>query len=85
MLGFMDMDGWHYFDSHKEVEDLFWRTFNDTIGEDLGTKGRIISIAREIGILFRYGFRWDEDSQQRIITEEDSGMKYLDAFICQSV
>lgn len=85
VLGFMDMDGWHYFDSYKELENLFWRTFNDTVSEDLGKKGRIISIARKIGILFRYGFRWDKDSQQRIITEEDSGMKYLDAFISQRI
>jgi hypothetical protein len=23
VLGFMDLHGWHYFDSHKELEDLF--------------------------------------------------------------
>ena len=85
VLGFMDMHGWHYIDSHKELEALFWLTFKSTVGEDLEDKWGVIDIARRIGILFRYGFRWDKDLQQRAATEGDSGMKYLDAFLIQGV
>lgn len=60
ILGFMDMNGQHYFNSYKELEDLFWREFN-AVGEDLGKKRRIISIIRKIGILFQYSFRQDKD------------------------
>ncbi|KAF2459212.1 hypothetical protein BDY21DRAFT_301259 [Lineolata rhizophorae] len=81
ILGFMDTHGWHYFDSYQVLEDLFWQTFKDVVGEPLDEKWRAINVARRIGILFRYGFRWDKVSQQRIIIEDDPGMKYLDAFI----
>lgn len=81
ILGFMDRRGWHYFDSYQELEDLFWRSFKDSVGESLDGKWRAIQIARRIGILFRYGSQWDEASRERVIVENDSGMKYLDAFI----
>lgn len=81
ILGFMDRRGWHYFNSYQELEDLFWRSFKDSVGETLDGKWRAIQVARRIGILFRYGFRWDEALQERIIVENDSGMNYLDAFI----
>ncbi|KAF1966825.1 hypothetical protein BU23DRAFT_517258 [Bimuria novae-zelandiae CBS 107.79] len=81
ILGFMDRRGWHYFDSYQELEDLFWRSFKDSVGETLDGKWRAIQVARRIGVLFRYGFRWDEALRERIIVENDSGMKYLDAFI----
>ncbi|KAJ9652598.1 hypothetical protein H2198_008167 [Neophaeococcomyces mojaviensis] len=57
----MDNEGWHYFDNHKEMEDLFWTTFVDEVGA-----GRImqedkerIKLARLVGIALRYGFEWD--------------------------
>jgi hypothetical protein len=81
ILGFMDRHGWHYFDSYQELEDLFWRSFKDSVGETLDRKWRAIQVARRIGILFRYGFRWDEALRERVLVENDSGMKYLDAFI----
>lgn len=81
MLGFMDERGWHYFDRYRELEDLFWRSFEDSVGETLDEKWRAIQVARRIGILFRYDFRWDEASSERVVAENDSVMKYLDAFI----
>ena len=31
-LGYMDSQGWHYLDNHRELEDLFWRTFEQAVG-----------------------------------------------------
>ena len=81
ILGFMDRCGWHYFDDYQKLEDLFWRSFKDAVGETLDGKWRATQVARRIGILFRYGFRWDEALGEKIIVESDSSMKYLDAFI----
>ncbi|KAI9725748.1 MAG: hypothetical protein M1828_002631 [Chrysothrix sp. TS-e1954] len=81
ILGYMDLHGWHYFEGYQGLEELFWRTFEDSVGKSLEENWRAISVARKIGILFRYGYRWDQALQQRIIGESDPGMKYLDAFI----
>lgn len=47
----------------------------------LRQKQDIIDVARRMGILFRYGFFWDEDLREKVpVQEGDSGMRYLDAF-----
>ncbi|KAJ5352142.1 Mus38-like protein [Penicillium brevicompactum] len=31
VLGFMDSEGWHYYDNRRELEDLFWNSFRAEI------------------------------------------------------
>ncbi|KAF2685027.1 hypothetical protein K458DRAFT_486711 [Lentithecium fluviatile CBS 122367] len=69
----MSNQRWHYFESYQELKDLFWRS-KDSVG--VNGKWRAIQVARRIGILFRYGFRWDEAAlRERIIVENDPGQE----------
>ena len=81
LLGFMDGSGWRYFPIRRELEDLFWETFQTCVSEDSEEYWPAIKVAQRIGMLFRHGFCWDEGTRQRVSREQDSGMKYLDAFI----
>ena len=38
MLGYMDSQGWHYYNDYYELEILFWQTFEEAVevlGEEL--------------------------------------------------
>lgn len=102
LLGYMDGNGWNYFEGYEDLRAVFWKTFYGAVavvaeeGEEGGEeeedgvlasevllcqKQDIIDVARRMGILFRYGFFWDEDLRRKVpVQEGDSGMRYLDAF-----
>lgn len=95
LLGYMDGNGWNYFEGYEDLRAVFWETFYGAVvvaeeGEEDGVlasevlrkqKQDTIDGARRMGILFRYGFFWDEDLRKKIpVQEGDSGMRYLDAF-----
>lgn len=96
LLGYMDGNGWNYFEGYEELRAVFWTVFYGAVGaeEEEGEgdgvlasevlrkqKQEIINVARRMGILFRYGFFWDEDLREKVpVQEGDSGMRYLDAF-----
>lgn len=82
ILGYMDVHGWHYFDRHADLRALFWKTFHSAVAEEdemLLRNQVAIDLARRMGVLFRYGFSWDENLQRRVVQDGDSGTRYLDA------
>lgn len=96
LLGYMDGNGWNYFEGYEDLRAIFWTVFYGAVavvaedGEEDGVlasevlrkqKQDTIDLARRMGILFRYGFFWDEDLREKVpVQEGDSGMRYLDAF-----
>jgi hypothetical protein len=32
ILGYIDSQGWHYYNNHHKLESLFWQTFEETVG-----------------------------------------------------
>jgi hypothetical protein len=84
VMGWMDMDGWHWHTNHRELEKTFWNTFQDEIGGmDEGQRERI-RIASVLGIFLRYGFTWDMEMRRRPIVVGDGSLKYLNAFVGES-
>jgi hypothetical protein len=83
ILGYMDLNGWHYFDQHASLRTLFWETFNSTVVANEATVRlqSVIDCARRMGILLRYGFRWDENMQRKVVEDGSSSTKYLDALL----
>lgn len=92
LLGYMDGNGWNYFEGYEDLRAVFWETFYSAVvvaeeedgvraSEVLCQKQDTINVARRMGILFRYGFFWDENLREKVpVQEGDSGMRYLDAF-----
>lgn len=95
LLGYMDGNGWNYFEGYEDLRAVFWTVFYGAVAvvaeeeeedgvlpsEVLCQKQEIIDVARRMGILFRYGFFWDENLRKKVpVQEGDSGMRYLDAF-----
>lgn len=92
LLGYMDGNGWNYFEGYEDLRAVFWETFYSAVvvaeeedgvraSEVLCQKQDTINVARRMGILFRYGFFWDENLRKKVpVQEGDSGMRYLDAF-----
>lgn len=42
---------------------------------------RAIEITERVGLVLRYGFTWEDGSFERPVTESDSSIRYLDAFL----
>lgn len=38
VLGYMNEEGWHYFDQHEQLEKMFWETFEKELGAETITK-----------------------------------------------
>ncbi|RDW81273.1 aminoglycoside phosphotransferase family protein [Aspergillus mulundensis] len=81
MLGSMDSRGWTYRADSAEFEKLFWDTFYDIVGRVSAEEGRAMKVAERVGLVLRYAFAWDDGVSERVVTEEDSRVKYLDAFL----
>ena len=82
ILGRMDQDGWHFSQDHKADEELFWSSFENYVRDSsFYAVRRRIELARYIGIVLRYGFRWSEESSLIPVERNDSRLLYLDAFI----
>jgi hypothetical protein len=80
MLGYMDSQGWHYYNNYHELEHLFWQTFKEIVGEISGADSQAIRIARMAGFFLRYGFVWEDGVREIPAKEPDSDLRYLDAF-----
>jgi hypothetical protein len=81
ILGYMDLHGWYYFDQHAISRDFFWKTPHHAVAADkpLLHLQDTIEVARRTGVLFRYGFRWDDNMQRKVVQDGGSGTRYLDA------
>lgn len=81
MLGFMDSEGWHYYDHSSRLESLFWDTFHRNVGPISDEDKCAIQTATRVRLLLRYGFVWEDGVSERPATEQDSSIRYLGAFL----
>ncbi|KAF2794060.1 hypothetical protein K505DRAFT_242956 [Melanomma pulvis-pyrius CBS 109.77] len=81
VIGWMDSNGWHYYSNCQDLEEQFWKTFDECVGGVSEEQRFAIRVSATIGTIFRYGFVWDEGVRRRPVTELDYTIKYLDAFI----
>ncbi|KAL7893701.1 hypothetical protein HDV63DRAFT_181173 [Trichoderma sp. SZMC 28014] len=81
LLGYMDSEGWHYYDNRHELEGLFWQTFSAEANSVSNGDLQLIRVARMAGLFFRYGFAWDGEGVEKVADESSlSSLAYLDAF-----
>ncbi|KAJ5380561.1 uncharacterized protein N7496_002989, partial [Penicillium cataractarum] len=59
LLGWMDSEGWHYYDHYRELESLFWQTFREEAHNFSDASLHLIRAARMAGLFYRYGFNFD--------------------------
>lgn len=84
VLGFMDNEGWHYFDNHKELRALFWTTLRSLTHEFTEQHMKMVRITRLMGMFRRHGFLVDGTQILGVVGEENvSALRYLDAFILE--
>lgn len=83
VLGSMNQQGWHFHPHHLELRNLFWQTFEATVGRVSDDNKQTIEIARMAGLFLRYGFAW-ADGGQEPVDEGTISFMYLDAF-CATV
>lgn len=81
MLGIMDSEGWHYHENFSRLEGLFWDTFYRNVGVVSNDDKRAMKTAERAGLVLRYGFAWEDGVFERPVTERDSSIRYLDAFL----
>lgn len=81
MLGTMNSSGWHYHENSSRLEGLFWDTFYSIVGEISSEERNTMKIAERVGIVLRYGFTWENGISERPVNEQDSSIRYLDAFL----
>lgn len=81
MLGVMNSTGWHYYENYSRLESLFWDVFYRTVGPVSHHDKRAMKIAERAGLILRYGFTWEDGLVERPVTERDSSIRYLDAFL----
>ncbi|KAL1855034.1 hypothetical protein Plec18170_004448 [Paecilomyces lecythidis] len=81
MLGTMNSSGWHYHENSSKLEGIFWDTFYIHVGKITDDDKRAMKIAERTGLVLRYGFTWENGTIERPVNEQDSSIRYLDAFI----
>jgi hypothetical protein len=81
MLGVMNSTGWHYYENSSKLEALFWDIFHKSVGMISNDDIRAIKTAEQVGLVIRYGFTWEDGAFERAVTEKDSSIRYLDAFL----
>jgi len=85
LFGWMDSKGWHYYDHYRELENLFWRTFQKGARNFSDADLHLVSATRMAGIFYHYGFKFDlQGAVQGVRTEQDHSIDYLDAFCTAS-
>lgn len=85
ILGFMDSEGWHYYDNRRELEDLFWNSFRAEIRDSSCADLHLIQSARIAGLFCRYGFVMNDMAVASVVNESNtSAFGYLNAF-CTAV
>ena len=81
ILGYMDSEGWHYYDNRDELEGLFWQTFCTEINNATENDLQLIRAARMAGLFCRYGLIMDGIAVKGVVDQSDaSSLAYLDAF-----
>ncbi|KJZ69736.1 hypothetical protein HIM_10876 [Hirsutella minnesotensis 3608] len=81
VLGYMDSEGWHYYDNHRELENIFWQTFLGEARNASDTDLQLIRAARMAGLFCRYGFIVEGKAMKGVVDQNDaSSLAYLDAF-----
>lgn len=58
-FGYMSPDGWHYRDDHRELERLFWQTFQESVKGFSDDDLRLIRAARMAGMFYRHALVLD--------------------------
>lgn len=81
MLGIMNSKGWNYHENSDRLESLFWDTFNGIAGMVSNDDKRAMKTAERAGLVLRYGYTWEDGIFERPVTEQDSSIRYLDAFL----
>ncbi|EXA30778.1 hypothetical protein FOVG_17877 [Fusarium oxysporum f. sp. pisi HDV247] len=84
ILGYMDSNGWHYYDNAQELRDEFWQIFETDIGgiqEDVKVN---IRFARMVGLFLRYGFHQDGAVRGKV-RDTDVALRYADAFCTEGI
>lgn len=79
-LGWMDSGGWHYYDCQHELEELFWKTFQEEARGLTSTMLELVKKARMAGLLCRYGFAEGNESFEVVKISDAPSKSYLDAF-----
>jgi hypothetical protein len=79
----MDGEGWHYYEEHEQLKELFWEAFEKNAGAGTITVERKESIqtARSIGIALRYGVVWEGLRLKPISVDNAYKTRYLDALL----
>lgn len=82
LLGWMDSEGWHYYDRCRELESLFWQTFRAEAHNFSDADFYLIRAARMAGFFYHYGFNFDTKGvvQSVRMDQPDGSLAYLDAF-----
>lgn len=80
ITGWMNQTGWHYYPNWRELEKEFWKVFEELVGGLSEVEKRSICLSSTVGILMRYGFRWDESLGRRPVSDSDPSLQYLEAF-----
>jgi len=86
LLGYMGPGEWNYFNIRDKLELRFWTQFWNYI-TDVPTPPEestwhTVTIARKVGVLLQYGFKWENGTVETAVTEKDTGsLAYLDAFL----
>ncbi|KAJ5129706.1 uncharacterized protein N7515_005745 [Penicillium bovifimosum] len=82
LLGWMDSEGWHYYDCYRELESLFWQTFRGEAYDFSDANLYLIHTARMAGLFYHYGFNFDLKGvvQSVRMGQLDGSLAYLDAF-----
>ncbi|CEJ94735.1 hypothetical protein VHEMI10251 [[Torrubiella] hemipterigena] len=81
ILGFMDTNGWHYYDNHAALRALFWETFRFHAVNFTEKDMALVAKARVLGLFVRYGFDTEDETALRVVDESDaSTWAYLNAF-----
>lgn len=78
----MDSERWHYYDHHRELENLFWETFQEKAEGTFDADLYLIRFARMAGLFYRYGFVFDIkcEVQSVRVNQPDGSLAYLNAF-----
>jgi hypothetical protein len=78
VLGCSGPHGWSYFGNDpSQSRALFWKTFLREIGHRLSGECRhAINEVRTLGVLLRYGFRWENGTMNPV-----KDTRYLDALL----
>lgn len=81
IFGWMDSEGWHYYEHHRALESHFWQTFREEANHFSDGDLHLVRAARVAGLFYHYGFVFDAKGVvQSVRNQPDGFLAYLDAF-----